>query len=60
MDGECVPGNDELIAEKKSKNGNENDNDKEGAGENGDDDEDEVGAENERGPERRSKRHKDR
>ena len=55
-----MPGNDELIADEKSKNGNENDNDKEGAGENGDDDEDEVGAENERGPERRSKRYKDR
>ena len=52
LDGERVPGNDELIAEEESKNDNENDED-------GDDDEDEVDAENERGLERRSKRCKD-
>jgi len=54
LDGERVP-----IAGEESKNDNENDDDEDGAGENGDDDEDEVGVENERGPERRSKRHKD-
>ena len=60
LDDEFVPGNDESIAEEESEKGNENDDDKDSAWENGDDDEDEVGAENERGPERRSKRYKDR